>query len=77
MARPTCYCGNEIEPGRLAVLPHTDICAVCARLHPEPMVMGVPCYGHKTGGTLGIISPRATEALRLVRNQYRRTRWAG
>lgn len=73
----TCTtCGGTIEPERLAVIT-TDICATCAIRNPEPKVLGVPCYGHKTGGTLGIITPRATEAVRLVANQYRRTRWAG
>lgn len=74
---PQCPCGRPIEAGRLDALPHTAICAQCAIANPEPKVLGVPCYGHKTGGSIGVISPRATEAMRLVANQYRRTRWAG
>lgn len=74
----TCsICGGGIEPGRLAVLPGTDLCAACAIANPEPKVLGVPCYGHKTGGALGIITPRAREAVRLVSNQYHRVRYRG
>lgn len=69
-----CACGTRIPAERLEILPHTDTCVQCST---EEKVQGVPAYGHKTGGGVAIVHPRASEAMRLVRNQYRRTRFRG
>jgi hypothetical protein len=78
MTDTTCVtCGGEIHPLRIEALGFTDHCMACERANPEPKVLGVPCFGHKTGASVGVISPRATGALRLVSNQYHRVRYRG
>lgn len=67
-------CGMVIPNERLEILPETDVCVLCTS---EPKKLGIPSYGHKTGGSVVIIDPREQETLRRAKNQYRRTRWAG
>lgn len=74
MSKDCIYCGAEIGAGRLEVLPDTETCVSCST---EQKNVCVPAYAHKTGGSIVILDSRDKEGIRLARNQYRRTRWAG
>lgn len=66
-----CHCGAEIQPGRLDALPNTQVCVNCT---DEEKYLGVLCFGHKTAPSVGILNPKAKEAVRLVTRQYNRSR---
>lgn len=57
-----CSCCNfEIEIDRLEVLPNTTVCISCARkgIGQPAKSMGVMVWGHKTAGSIQIISQDA------------------
>lgn len=64
-------CGNEIDPERLEVLPHTKTCVNCSR---EGRNVGFMEYGHKTAGYIQIVRCNDEEGLRRAKRAYRRAR---
>ena len=53
-------CNFDIEPARLETLPDTCVCSSCARNGKGQVAMkGVMVFGHKTGGSIQVISPEA------------------
>lgn len=52
-----CGCGQPIEPERLEALPNTKICAKCALANDDGRTLkGVMVWGHKTAGTIQVLS---------------------
>ena len=54
-----CFtCSTPIEPARLEILPDTKVCSMCARqgIAQKSKSRGVMVFGHKTAGTIQILS---------------------
>ena len=51
-------CNSQIEEARLEAVPDTTVCICCARkgIGQKPSVRGVMVFGHKTGGSIQILS---------------------
>lgn len=51
-------CDSNIEFERLQILPHTKVCSACARsgMGQQAKPRGVMVFGHKTGGSIQILS---------------------
>lgn len=56
----SCY--NPIETERLAILPNTILCSVCAQRHNPKPRKGVMVYTGKTAGEISIMDHNFYEA---------------
>lgn len=65
------YCGCEVHPMRLEILPDTECCAKCSTTPRNKVFM---MYTHKTAGEIVTVNGADTEALRIAEREYRRAR---
>jgi hypothetical protein len=58
-----CHCFNSVEPERLELIPHTQLCGGCARLfNVGKKKKGHMVFGHKTGAEIQVLSAETFES---------------
>jgi len=58
-----CHCFNSVEPERLELIPHTQLCGGCARLfNVGKKKKGHMIFGHKTGAEIQVLSAETFES---------------
>lgn len=71
IASRVCFCGKEIPPERLEVLPDATTCVGCSGVKRVAAFM---VYSHKTAGAVMFIDSRNPEAVRQAKRAFRRAR---